>query len=106
VEGVFQQGHHVLSFSRNCLTGASIRRFPYLGGWSQKYLVRDDDAVKAVKQQMKEKGKEDSDAVKRKRPEESEVTRAIVELGRKHVKLETLIYIHCRDKLVKLHELL
>jgi hypothetical protein len=42
-----------------------------LGSWSRKDLVRDDDAVKAVKQQKKGKGK-DSDAVKRKRPEESD----------------------------------
>jgi hypothetical protein len=34
-------------------------------------LVRDDDAIKAVKQVMKGKAKADSDAVKRKQPEGS-----------------------------------
>ncbi|KAJ7343895.1 hypothetical protein DFH08DRAFT_962038 [Mycena albidolilacea] len=69
VERVFSQGHHVLSFSRNRLTGISIRRFLCLGSWSWKDLVRDDDAVKAVKQVMKGKARADGDAIKCKQPE-------------------------------------
>ncbi|KAJ7906548.1 hypothetical protein B0H13DRAFT_1553102, partial [Mycena leptocephala] len=57
VERVFLQGRHILSFSCNCLTSESIRRFLCLGSWSRKDLVRDDDAVKAGKQQMTGKGK-------------------------------------------------
>jgi hypothetical protein len=41
-----------------------------LGSWSWKDLVRDDDAVKAVKQVMKGKARADGNAVKHKQPKE------------------------------------
>jgi hypothetical protein len=46
-----------------------------LGSWSRKDLVRDGDAVKAVKQQMKgkAKAKDNGHAAKRKQPEEHSV---------------------------------
>jgi hypothetical protein len=99
VEHVFSQGRHVLSFSRNCLTGISIWRFLCLGSWSRKDLVRDDDAVKTVKQVMKGKLKADSDAVKRKQPEEG--NEGDGGAGKKARTSYEIIFIPCHDKLAK-----
>ncbi|KAJ7501888.1 hypothetical protein B0H11DRAFT_1713149, partial [Mycena galericulata] len=57
VERVFSQGRHVLVFTRNRLTGASIRKFLCFGSWSRKDLVRDADVIRAIEKTMGSKSK-------------------------------------------------
>jgi hypothetical protein len=52
VERVFSRGHHLLVFTRNCLSAASIRKLLCFGSWCQKDLVRDDDIIKGVEEVM------------------------------------------------------
>ncbi|KAF7358238.1 Dimer-Tnp-hAT domain-containing protein [Mycena venus] len=52
VERVFSRGRHLLSFTRNRLTGNSIRKFLCFGSWSQKDLVRDQDVIGAIEELM------------------------------------------------------
>lgn len=58
-ERVFSRGRQLLSFTRNRLSGLSIRRFLCLGDWSRKDIVGDEIFLRAVKQSMGlEKGKQ------------------------------------------------
>lgn len=52
VERLFSQGRHLLVFTRNRLSGDSIRKFLCLGGWSKRDLVRTEHVVEAVKKVM------------------------------------------------------
>ncbi|KAJ7749175.1 hypothetical protein B0H16DRAFT_1211899, partial [Mycena metata] len=49
VERFFSQGRYLLVFTRNRLSGQSIRRFLCFGGWSKRDLVRTEQVVEAVK---------------------------------------------------------
>jgi hypothetical protein len=52
VERFFSQGRHLLVFTRNRLSGESIRRCLCFGGWSRRDLVRMEHVVEAVKKVM------------------------------------------------------
>jgi hypothetical protein len=52
VERLFSQGRHLLVFTRNRLSGESIRRFLCVGGWSKRDIIRTEHVVEAVKKVM------------------------------------------------------
>lgn len=49
---MFSRGRHLLVFTRNRLSAKSIRKLLCFGSWSQKDLVRDEDIVKVIEEQM------------------------------------------------------
>ncbi|KAG6806194.1 hypothetical protein H0H92_010196 [Tricholoma furcatifolium] len=49
VERVFSQGRHLLHFTRNRLSPASIQAIMCLGHWSRKDLIGCADVVSAIK---------------------------------------------------------
>ncbi|KAG1741021.1 hypothetical protein EDB19DRAFT_1635128, partial [Suillus lakei] len=53
VEHVFSQGHHLLSFTHNCLQGSSIQAFLCLGSWAHHDLILFEDLVAAMKANSK-----------------------------------------------------
>ena len=55
VERVFSQGRHLLPFTRNRLSGHSIRALLCLGDWSRKNLVDNEIIVKALDPKNKRK---------------------------------------------------
>ncbi|KAF8210609.1 hypothetical protein K438DRAFT_1570283 [Mycena galopus ATCC 62051] len=52
VERFFSQGRHLLVFTRNRLSGDSIRKFLCFGAWSKRDLIRTEQVVEAVKKVM------------------------------------------------------
>jgi hypothetical protein len=48
VERVFSKGRQLLSYTRNCLSSASIRSLLCFGDWSHKDLVHMPDLVEAI----------------------------------------------------------
>lgn len=52
VERVFSRGRHLLHFTRNRLSGKSIRMCLCLGSWSRFDLINDDDVLRAVEANM------------------------------------------------------
>ena len=57
VERVFSQGRHLLHFTRNHLSGHSIRVLLCLGSWSHHDMIRDEDILAAIKGNMNKNGK-------------------------------------------------
>ena len=57
VERVFSQGRQLLHFTRNRLSGASIRSLLCFGDWSRKDLIATSDVVKAIRQGSSRKRK-------------------------------------------------
>lgn len=55
VERVFSQGRHLLHFTRNRLSPASIRAIMCLGDWSRRNLVSNKDVVDAIVNNRKRK---------------------------------------------------
>ena len=49
VERVFSQGRQLLHFTRNRLSGQSIRALMCFGDWSRKDLISLSDVVDAIK---------------------------------------------------------
>ena len=49
VERVFSQGRQLLHFTRNRLSGASIRSLLCFGDWSRKDLIATSDVVEAIR---------------------------------------------------------
>ena len=58
VERVFSQGRHLLSFTRNRLSAASIRAYMCLGSWCRQDLVLMEDLVSAVKHNSNKRKRE------------------------------------------------
>jgi hypothetical protein len=61
VERVFSAGRHLLPFTRNRLSGRSIRRFMCLGDWSRKDIISTEDIVQSIQSRFK-KAKRDRDS--------------------------------------------
>lgn len=53
VERVFSQGRQLLHFTRNRLTGASVRKFLCLGAWGRKDLIAVEDILSVIKSRKK-----------------------------------------------------
>ena len=49
VERVFSQGRQLLHFTRNRLSGVSIRSLLCFGDWSRKDLIATSDVVEAIR---------------------------------------------------------
>ena len=49
VERVFSQGRQLLHFTRNRLSGLSIRSLLCFGDWSRKDLIANSDVVDAIR---------------------------------------------------------
>lgn len=53
VERIFSQGRQLLHFTRNRLTGASVRKFLCLGAWGRKDLISVEDILSVIKSRKK-----------------------------------------------------
>jgi hypothetical protein len=69
---VFSRGRHLLSFTRNRLTGNSIRKFLCFGSWSQKDLVRDSDVIAGIEASMGARATRQKAKQKRKAEDQSD----------------------------------
>lgn len=56
MERLFSQGRYLLVFTRNRLSGATIRKFLCLGAWSRHDLICTELLVKATNKSMSTRG--------------------------------------------------
>lgn len=61
-ERVFSQGRHLLSFTRNRLSGRSIRAYLCLGSWSKADLISSTELVKAINNASRKRARAGDDA--------------------------------------------
>jgi hypothetical protein len=60
VERVFSQGRQLLHFTRNRLSGRSVREILCLGSWSRHDLITLEDIILAIRPKKRKRGESES----------------------------------------------